>query len=89
MKTRECLRHHNPGEFSKLWKEQRNDLSEFKRSNRSSETPRKRQRFSRESETQTLVSDFVAKDLKALKKAEKKKEDKDQELGSQIVNILK
>ena len=45
--------------------------------------------FSRDSETRTLVPELVTKDLKSLKKAENKKEEKTQELRSQLISILK
>ena len=39
--------------------------------------------------TRALASKIVAKELKVLKKSEKKKVDKDQELGLQTVSVLK
>ena len=42
----------------------------------------------RGSESQTLVSELVSKELKTLKKAEKTEKDKDQVLMSQIMHVL-
>ena len=47
---------------------------ERRRVNRENEPPRNKPKCSGESETCTLVSEFVAKELKALKKDEKKEE---------------